>query len=144
MSETPETITDKIYCCSCQKEVDAELTTGEEVYPTRRDLYSKNFYICRGCNGFVGTHTNRRSEKPVSLGSIATSELKRARQSIHGMLDPLWQKKGFNRSYVYGYLTNKLGYTYHTANINSMQEVKRIKAILIQLHAIAYNKQKRK
>lgn len=35
-----------IFCCGCQKEVDALLTSGAEIYPHRCDLKDLPFWKC--------------------------------------------------------------------------------------------------
>jgi len=68
-------ISKKIYCISCNAKVEAVKTNGKEIYPHRKDLYTKIFYKCPFCLNYVGCHPG--TEKP--LGCIPTKELKQAR-----------------------------------------------------------------
>lgn len=42
-----------IFCCGCQTDVQARLTSGREVYPHRDDLASLPFWKCDGCGNTV-------------------------------------------------------------------------------------------
>ena len=74
-------------CPYCDKP--ARLTTGPEIYAHRKDLATKNFWICdSGCNAWCGCHPGTR--RP--LGMPANAELRRARSILHEkMIDPLWR-----------------------------------------------------
>lgn len=52
-----------IWCVQCQQNVDAELKTGDIIYPHRPDLANKNFYLCPHCKNYVGCHPN--TTKPL-------------------------------------------------------------------------------
>ncbi len=116
----------KIFCTGCGTEVDARLTDGSEMYSHRDDLDSHQFWICDTCGAFVGCHP--RSTRP--LGYLASSEIKVWRKNIHAILDPLWKKKKIGRSQAYAYIGNRLGRTYHTAEIYSVEEGKQIYEIV--------------
>lgn len=117
-----EQITRKLYCCGCKKKVNAVLVEGYDIYPHREDLWDKKFYQCE-CGLYVGCHPN--SERP--LGCMATKEIKKARQKIHKILDPLWENKGKGkRTKLYKRLSDKLGYEYHTAGIRDIEEAGKI------------------
>ena len=62
----------KIYCCECDKDIQPWKCYGSKVYPHRKDLKDKVFYMCGTCENFVGTH--KESKKP--LGNIANKEIK--------------------------------------------------------------------
>ena len=111
----------EIYCCHCKTEVKPRLTTGKEIYPHRSDLFNLKFYKC-SCGNYVGTHPN--STKP--LGCIPTPELKKARQKIHRLMDPIWKSKKYSRKEVYKTLSEKLGYQYHTAETRSLKQIEEI------------------
>lgn len=115
----------KIYCTGCETEVEARLTSGEEIYPHRPDLHSLPFWRCDACENYVGCH-HKTSNPTKPLGVIPTSELKRARQMIHEKLDPLWQSGEMSRREVYAKLSEALGKTYHTANIRSLEEAREV------------------
>jgi hypothetical protein len=127
-------ITEKIYCCGCLKDVDAELTSGQGVYPTCKEnlqveLWQLPFWRCPTCKNFVGCH-HKSSDPTRPLGCIPTSEIKNARQHIHKLIDPLWKayKEPFRaRAWIYRWLAAKMGKEkYHTAEIRSVEEAREI------------------
>lgn len=117
----------EIYCCGCNGKVKCYLVAGETVYPHRPDLFKLKFWRCFECKNFVGCHKN--SQKNAPLGNIPTPELKKARQHIHAILDPQW--KAFKRSKTarnraYEIIGKYLGYKYHTAQIRSLEEARKV------------------
>src|ERR1700761_6219812 len=90
----------QIYCCKCEKEVEARLTDGREVYPHRPDLYSLPFWKCETCKNHVGCH-HKTGNRTKPLGNIPFKELRDARQHIHKILDPIWKERGIPRGKVY-------------------------------------------
>jgi hypothetical protein len=119
----------KIYCCGCQKEVEARLTSGLEIYLHREDLHELPFWKCDTCKNFVGCH-HKSSDPTRPLGCIPTPEIKNARQHIHKLIDPLWKshKEPFRaRGWIYRWLAAKMGKEqYHTAEIRSVEEAREI------------------
>ena len=112
-------MTDKqIYCITCQKDVNAHLTNGKEVYPHRKDLYSLKFYKCPYCNNFVGCH--KGTNKP--LGCIPSYGVKQARIKAHNFIDSYWKTGKCKRYEVYKILSNYFGYEYHNGNTKSVEE----------------------
>lgn len=119
-------MTKQIHCCQCQKEVEARLTYGKEIYSHRDDLHALPFWICDICKNYVGTH-HKTKDKTKPLGNIPTKELREARKHIHALLDPIWQNKEGDekwkeRARIYRFLTEELGYKYHTAEIKTIEE----------------------
>jgi hypothetical protein len=114
-----------IYCCGCNKDVDARLTNGEEVYPHREDLYNLPFWVCDICNNFVGCH-HKTENRTRPLGCIPTLEVKRARMRVHSVLDPIWRNKLMSRSKLYRKISDELGWRYHTAGIRNVQTAERV------------------
>ncbi len=101
------------------------LTNGAECYPHRPDLHDLPFWKCSSCKNFVGCH-HKTTDRTRPLGNIPTPELKRARQHIHRILDPIWQNKLMPRGRVYGKLSKALGYSYHTGEIKTVEEARKI------------------
>jgi hypothetical protein len=66
---------------------DADPVTGNEVYPHRRDLGAKRFYLCRGCGAYVGCHDG--TWQP--FGSPALEHTRMMRRKAHGHFDPIWK-----------------------------------------------------
>lgn len=114
-----------IYCVGCEEKVAARLTDGKEVYPHRPDLGSLPFWRCERCNNFVGCH-HKTNDPLRPLGVIPTPELKHARQHIHRLLDPLWQSGEMRRKQLYAILSERLGWSYHTAKIRSIEEARQV------------------
>lgn len=123
-----------IYCCGCQKDIEAELTTGQAVYPKANEelqqhLWHLPFWRCPKCKNFVGCH--HKTKNPTNpLGCIPTEEIKNARKYIHKIIDALWKNHAepFRaRGWVYRWLAHKLGKEqYHTAEIRSIEEAREI------------------
>lgn len=118
----------RIYCCGCEQDVEAQLTSGREVYHHREDLWRKRVWQCPNCKNFVGVHEGSKNNKP--LGVIATMEIKQLRMAIHRRLDKLWKSGRMTRGECYAYMSRKLGHPYHTANLSSVREC------LIALNAV--------
>lgn len=108
---TPATLSDNqtsdkpltVRCDYCHEP--AEFVTGECVYPHRRDLWHREFYICVPCEAWVGCHkgTNR------PLGRLANAELRLAKMAAHGVFDPFWKARGWKRGRAYAWLSQELG-----------------------------------
>lgn len=127
-----------IFCCGCQKDIEARLTDGKEIYPHRPDLYSLPFWKCDGCGNNVGCH-HKTADRTKPLGNIATPELKKARQYIHRILDPLWINKVIPRGKIYADLASELGYEYHTGEIKTLDDARRIYCIVKAMKAESEN-----
>jgi hypothetical protein len=111
------------------------LTDGSEVYPHRRDLSTLPFWMCDGCGNYVGCH-HKTKDRTRPLGNIPTKELKNARQHIHRILDPIWKEGKMPRGKVYARLAKELGIPeYHTAEIRTIEEARRVYAIVKMLGA---------
>lgn len=95
-----------VNCNYCGKS--AELVTGETIYPHRPDLYSKNFYLCRPCDAYVGCHRTGTGDKP--LGRLANAELRAWKSRAHAAFDPYWKNGGgMGRKTAYKRLAYRLG-----------------------------------
>lgn len=122
----------KIYCCDCRRDVKATLTDGKEIYPHRPDLYSLPFWKCDTCKNYVGCH-HKTANRTQPLGNIPTKELKNARNHIHRILDPLWKEKKIKRGKIYDKISKEIGYQYHTAEIKTIEEARKIYRIVLEL-----------
>jgi len=106
-----------IHCCGCAGIVSARRTTGAEVYPGRRDLAAKRFWVCDACGNYVGCHGDGSP-----LGTIPTPEIRAMRRRIHAVIDPLWRSRRVSRNWVYREMRTALGVTdYHTAELSTME-----------------------
>lgn len=122
----------KLYCCGCQKDVSARLTDGGEIYPHRPDLSALPFWRCDACRNYVGCH--HKTGNPANpLGCIPTPELKRARNHIHAILDPIWQSGKMARTTLYAAISKRTGWKYHTAKIRTIEEARTVYKIVREL-----------
>lgn len=118
-----------IYCCGCGAEVQARLTDGREIYPHRPDLAELPFWRCDACGNHVGCH-HKTSDRTRPLGNIPTPELRKARQHIHALLDPLWRSRKISRRKIYGHISTALGRQYHTAELRTIDEARAVYRIV--------------
>lgn len=89
------------YCCFT-----AKLVSGDEIYPHRKDLYEKKFWLCKTCNAYVGTHSNSKDHAP--LGNLANKELRQIRLKAHSLFDPIWKNKHESRKNAYTWLAREM------------------------------------
>ena len=126
-----------IFCCGCNQDVNARLTNGAEIYqkPTDVNFWHKNeeytklpFWICDTCKNYVGCHHKTKTPtKP--LGCIPTPEIRKWRGYLHKLIDTQWQSGKIKRKDVYSKITKAIGYEYHSAEIRSVDEAKKIYSI---------------
>lgn len=122
----------RIWCVSCGDYVEAELVSGEDVYPHRPDLAHLPFWRCPTCGNWVGTHYKTKTPlKP--LGVIANKKMKMLRIAIHKQLDEIWQEGEISRSQCYRWLSKRLGYEYHTGNLKSISEASKVLKLIQKL-----------
>lgn len=127
--------TRKIFCCGCQSDVEARLTSGKETYSHRRDLHSLPFWKCDTCGNFVGCH-HKTKNRTRPLGVIPTQELKAERQKIHKVIDPLWQSGRAGRGQLYGMIAHLIGVEeYHTADIRTVEQAREVQRVAQELGA---------
>ena len=81
-----------VNCPYCEN--DAELVTGQDVYPHRWDLASLKFWRCQPCGAYVGCHKRNRKyggKRDEPLGRLADAELRKAKSRAHRAFDPRWK-----------------------------------------------------
>lgn len=117
------------FCKSCRRL--AELTIGAEIYPDRNDLAEKPFWICRGCDAYVGTHPG--SKRP--LGSLAGKQTRVARMMAHKAFDRLWKGGKMSRSKAYKLLGKKIGVSNVHIGESGFKRCRRIIAATRELEA---------
>jgi hypothetical protein len=115
----------RIWCCGCDAEVEARLTDGAEIYPHRPDLADLPRWKCDACGNHVGTH-HKTNDPTRPLGNIPSPEISNARKHIHALIDPAWKTGRVKRGTLYRMLSAELGYEYHTAEIKSVDEARRV------------------
>lgn len=91
-----------IKCDYCHR--DAKRVTGKEIYPHRPELFGKQFWRCVPCGAYVGCHPGTANP----LGRLANAELRREKQSVHRILDPLWKSGKMKRNEAYALLAKGL------------------------------------
>ena len=124
----------EIYCCECEKKVEARLTNGAEIYPHRDDLHSLPFWKCDTCKNYVGCH--HKTGNPTNpLGNIPSPEMRKARSHIHAILDPLWKTKRYNRKALYEMISDHMGFGYHTAKLRTLDEARKAYRFIKELAA---------
>lgn len=85
-------------CIECGNR--ARLVGGDAIYPHRRDLYAKQFWLC-DCGAYCGCHPN--SDRP--LGSPCGPVTRKARSAAHAAFDPIWKRGEMRRSAAYRWLS---------------------------------------
>jgi hypothetical protein len=94
----------KVICPYCNRE--AQLVTGEVIYPKSISFHDLYFWQCAPCGACVGTHEGKR-HKP--LGTLANKHLRMLRREAHNAFDWWWRKQGIRRSEAYTELARSLG-----------------------------------
>lgn len=123
----------KLWCCGCGEDIEPRLTDGAEIYPHRPDLSGLPFWRCDACNNFVGCH-HKTPNRTKPLGCIPTPEIKKARQHIHRVLDPIWKQKKIPREKLYCEIAAKLGVKeYHTAEIRSVDDAREVYRVVSKI-----------
>ena len=136
--------TKQLWCCKCGGNSTANLVSGKEVYPHRSDLKSLPFWQCVKCKNFVGCH-HKTKNRTKPLGCIPTTEIKKARQFIHAIIDPLWMPKNYNkRGLIYRVIADQLGKReYHTAKIKTIEEARQVYRIAQNLSELLEEREAR-
>ena len=119
-------------CPYCGKDV--HLVTGEEIYPHRNDLHMKNFWLCKPCNAYTGTHDKnlkRGFNGTEPLGTLANAKLRKLRKDTHAVFDLIWQEKYFTRSNAYEWLAKQMNIHSNKCHIAMFDEAQCNKAINI-------------
>ena len=113
-----------IFCCECQKDVVARMTTGLEVYPHHEHLHYMTFWVCDDCHNYVGCHA--KTDDPTKpLGCIPTKDMRRARSKLHALIDPVWQRGKLTRGRVYKIMAKEMGVRrFHVAETRSLNDIR--------------------
>lgn len=121
-----------VTCHYCGKE--AELVTGKDIYPTRKDLWNKNFWRCLPCKAYVGCHAknkkyNHSGKEP--LGILANAALRHFKREAHAVFDKIWKEKKMSRKDAYKWLAHKLNIPKEECHIGYFDNKTILKAIKI-------------
>jgi hypothetical protein len=82
----------------------AKLVGGKAIYPHRRDLHAKKFWLC-ACGAYCGCHG--LTDEP--LGYPCGPATRRARSAAHAAFDPLWKSRKMTRREAYKWLAKATG-----------------------------------
>lgn len=112
---TPRPSTRAVPCNYCG--APAELHGGLAIYPDRKDLQDRQFWVCWTCDAWVGCQSG--TDKPY--GELANEELRAARISAHAAFDPVWQQELLSKPAAYDWLAQALGMPRDECRIGLMQ-----------------------
>jgi len=76
-----------VICNYCGRH--ADLYGGLDVYPDRKDLTDRQFWVCWSCDAWVGCKEG--SDDP--FGELADEALRAARIAAHKAFDPIWEQE---------------------------------------------------
>ena len=102
-------------CIECANT--AVLVSGERIYPHRRDLYERWFYLCQ-CGAYCGTHKGTTEPLGYPCGPVTRA----ARSRAHAAFDPLWRGRNapMRRGEAYQWLARRLGISKDACHIGMM------------------------
>lgn len=101
-----------LFCAQCGEDIVPIETTGKDIYPNRKDLHGLVMYKCPKCGNYGGEHAT----------VIPTYTIRKYRQKIHSIIDPLWRSGIVSRAWVYREMSRGLGKDFHSGNIRSDSE----------------------
>lgn len=104
------------YCGNKAKKV-----MGDEIYPHRKSLWKKKFYLCKPCDAYVSCHKTANG-KFRSMGQLANRALRRARVQAHEAFDPIWNTGLMHRRQAYQWLSEQLGIPVDETHIGMFSE----------------------
>lgn len=105
-----------------------------EIYPHCADLSGLPFWKCDTFRNYVGCH-HETADRTKPLGNIPTREIMNARKHIHALFDPIWKQKRMPRGKIYAIISERIGKQYHTGEIASLEEARRVYRIAKELAA---------
>lgn len=116
---------DRVTCQYCN--LTAAKVHGIDIYPHRPDLQSKVFYLCKGCDAYVGCHPGTS----IPLGILANAELRQAKRDAHLAFDRLWKEGRITRSKAYIVLARLMMRNPKNTHIGmmSVEQCRRVMAI---------------
>lgn len=100
------------------------LVGGDVIYPHRPDLYGKKFWHCAPCDAYVGCHPavgkngkGGKGDGTVPLGRLAGPQLRRWKQNVHALFDPLWKSGQMRRKQAYRWLAEQLSIDFKDCHV---------------------------
>lgn len=122
-----------VTCPYCEQ--GAGLFTGQDVYPHRKDLHERRFWVCWPCNAWVGCHET--GDKTEPLGPLADEALRDARIAAHDAFAPLWQRGEMSKDMAYSWLARQLGMPVMRCRITwlSLEECRQVVRVVADMQA---------
>lgn len=116
------------YCGNKAKKV-----MGDVIYPYRKSLWRKKFFLCEPCDAYVGCHQTPNG-KFKSMGELANRELRQLRIKAHEAFDPMWLHGSMERSKAYAWLAMQMNLSTKECHIGkfNVEQCKRVIAICSQ------------
>jgi len=105
----------QVVCNYCGRH--AELHGGLAVYPDRKDLEDRQFWVCWSCDAWVGC--KKDSDEP--FGDLADEALRAARMAAHRAFDPIWEQDLLTKREAYDWLADVLGIPREECKIGLMK-----------------------
>jgi zinc-finger-containing domain len=103
-----------VICNYCGRH--ADLYGGLDVYPDRKDLADRQFWVCWSCDAWVGCKTG--SDEP--FGELADEALRAARIAAHKAFDPIWEQGLMTKREAYDWLAQALAMSREDCKIGLM------------------------
>lgn len=104
-----------VICDYCGRH--ADLYGGLDVYPDRKDLAERQFWVCWSCDAWVGC--KKDSDEP--FGELADETLRAARIAAHKAFDPIWEQELMSKREAYDWLAQLLGVPREQCKIGLMK-----------------------
>ncbi|MGL5386678.1 MAG: zinc-finger-containing protein [Serratia sp. (in: enterobacteria)] len=92
-----------INCNYCNKP--ARLVRGYELFPYRRDLSKRYYWVCSPCNAYVACF---HDSDAIPVGRLANAQLRAVQRLAYAAFDPLWKEFGMNRLDAYQWLAEQM------------------------------------
>lgn len=93
----------QVICDYCGRH--ASLHGGLDIYPDRKDLQERWFWVCWSCDAWVGCKSG--TDEP--FGELADEALRAARIAAHNAFDPVWKNELMSKTAAYQWLADALG-----------------------------------
>jgi hypothetical protein len=84
----------------------AKLVTGRQVYPHRKDLAARRYWLCSPCKAWAGADWNKGF---APSGRLANAELRAEHAAAHRAFDPIWKSREMTQNGAYRWLSEQLG-----------------------------------
>lgn len=85
------------------------------------EIYGRSYgfiWLCRPCDAYVGCHGGTKTPK----GTLANTELRRARKSAHAAFDQRWKRGSMTRGEAYEWLAREMNLPVERCHIGEFDE----------------------